>query len=159
MHHTTRSTRPTARWTIAAALVALVTLPGLGCAFGEINLKDPFNRGYSLREAQRKYTEYVRWSEFKKAADFVDHEMRDSFLREAPTVKELRFTDYEIGMVDIDDETGESTVEVTYYAYQPASPLEITIVETQHWRRDTIGNDWMVKPIFEGLEDLALRRD
>ncbi|MGH0037716.1 MAG: hypothetical protein ACQGVK_22015 [Myxococcota bacterium] len=144
---------------MAVALLTLATLPGLGCAFGEINLKDPFNRGYSLREAQRKYTEYVRWSEFKKAAGFVQDDLVEAFLRDAPSLKELRFTDYEIGQVEIDDETGESTVEVTYYAYQPASPLEITIVETQHWQRDSIANDWMVKPVFEGLDHLALRQD
>ena len=149
----------THRWMTTVALLTLATLPGLGCAFGEINIMDPFNRGYSLREAQHKYTEYVRWSEFKKAANFVEDDLRDAFLRDAPTLKELRFTDYEVGQVEIDDETGESTVEVTYYAYQPASPLEITIVETQHWRRDTIANDWMVKPVFEGLDHLALRRD
>jgi hypothetical protein len=150
--------RRTTHWVLALSLLALASLPSLGCAFGEINITDPFNRSYTLREAQRKYTEYVRWSEFKKASQFVHEDLVDAFLRDAPTVRELRFTDYEIGQVEIDDETGESTVEVTYFAYQPASPLEITIVETQHWKRDTIANDWQVKPVFDGLEDLALNR-
>lgn len=157
--HRTSSWSHGSHWLLGALLFSLAVAPGLGCAFGEIHLDDPFNRGYTLREAQRKYTEYVRWSEFKKAAGFVQEEWRDAFLKDAPSMKELRFTDYEIGQVDIDDETGESKVEVTYYAYQPSSPLEITIVETQHWRRDSIANDWAVRPVFAGLDKLALRRD
>ncbi len=147
----------TARLSALVALLALAFSPGFGCAFGEIHLDDPFNRGYSLQEAQRRYTSLVRWSEFKKAAEFVEEEHRDAFLEDAPSFRELRFTDYETGQVDIDDETGESIVEVTYYAYTPTSPLEVTIIETQHWKRETVGNDWEVTSSFAGIDALVKR--
>jgi len=140
---------------VSVALLALAISTGLGCAFGEFRPSDPFDRGYSLEEAQRKYTSLVRWGEFKKASAFVQEDVRDVFLRDAPSPKQLRFTDYEVGQVEIDDDTGTSTVEVTYFAYQPASPLEISVVETQHWERDGIGNNWRVRPSFSGLEDIA----
>jgi hypothetical protein len=142
------------------AALALVALLGsaLGCAFGEIYWSDPLKRGYTLREAQHRYTELVRWSKFSEAVAFVDQEERQRFMQQAPTVEVLRFTDYTTGPVDIDDETGTSTVKVTYFAYQPSSPVQIEIRETQEWARPGAGNDWQVKPTFSGLEKLVMQR-
>ena len=129
---------------------------GLGCAFGTIYWGDPLKRQYALEMAQQRYTQLVRWSEFQKAAAFVDPEQRDRYMQEAPSLRQLRFTDFESGPVDIDKETGAATVEVTYYAYQPSLPIEVPIIEKQEWYRSNVSNNWRVRPSFEGLEDLAL---
>jgi hypothetical protein len=126
----------------------------LGCAFGDVNPKDPFKRKYSLSEAQHQYTQLVRWSEFTKASNYVHEDVKSDFVNNAPSLRELRFTDYETGPLDIDSETGAASIDVTYYAYRPTNPLEITITETQYWARDGITNNWKVKPRFEGLEEL-----
>ena len=131
---------------------------GLGCAFGEIYWGDPLKRQYSLEIAQQRYTQLVRWSEFKKAAAFVDPAQRDRYIQEAPSLRQLRFTEFESGPVDIDEESGTATVDVTYYAYQPSSPIEVPIREKQEWFRTNISNNWRVRPSFEGLEDLALNQ-
>ena len=141
------------RTALAATLVA--TGLSLGCAFGEIRLNDPLDRAISLEEAQNRYTVLVRWSDFERAAGFVDPEQRKEFLRNFPSFREVRFTDFESETADI-GEDGTATVEVTYFAYTPTSPLEVTITETQYWYRDSkLGNDWRVRPTFRGLDALV----
>lgn len=133
-------------------VLLLAGTSGLGCAFGEIRLNDPFQRKYSLEEASKHYSDLVRWSDFDRASQFVDEEIRDDYLRNAPTFKELRFHDYESDPVDIDEETGTAVIVVRYYAYRMSDPVEIEIRETQEWARKNARNSWTVKPRFEGLD-------
>lgn len=140
------------RLTLAIAL--LVATASLGCAFGEINPRDPMKRQHSLNDAQKYYTDLVRWGEFDRAAAMVDPEKRAAYLEAMPDKKAIRFTDYEAGAIQIDDETGESTVVVTYTAYGVFMPIVVEIEETQHWYRESFGNDWRVRSTFAGLEAL-----
>ena len=147
------------RITRSIALLAFASLTTLGCAFGEIRWQDPFQREYSLELAQDDYTQLVRWSEFKKASLFVHPDLNKEFLRSAPSFKELRFTDYESGPIDMQEGMDKVVVEVTYTAYSVAHLLEVEIHETQTWERDGVRNTWQVRPSFEGMEKLALRSD
>ncbi len=144
--------RKLSTWITLAGL-GVTTLLGLGCAFGEVNWSDPLKRGFTLKDAQRRYTEYVRWSAFDKASNYVKPEQRDDYMARAPSARELRFTDYEMDPFEINEETGEATIEVTYYAYQLNSPVEVTVTETQHWQRSGTGNNWVVEPSFADLGD------
>ena len=140
----------------ASALPLLATLlAGLvstSCYFGEVYVNDPFGREYSLTEIQLRYTSLVRWSSFHKAARYVAPEAREDFVALAPPMKQFRFTDFESGPVDVDEETGEATVQVTYQGYNTTSPFEVEVHETQHWKRSGIGNNWQVTPKFDDLE-------
>lgn len=151
--HFTAQTRRMNRMSRFTACLLILAGTTLGCAFGDINPKDPFKRQYSLSEAQHQYTLMVRWSEFAKASAYVHEDMRSDFVNNAPSLRVLRITDYETGPLDIDGETGAASVDVTYFAYRPTNPLEITITETQYWARDGVTNNWKVKPKFEGVEE------
>ena len=142
---------------VTAALLVLAGV-GLGCSFGTIYWGDPLKRQVSLQEAQKRYTTLVRWSEFDKASAFVDPELREAYRQNAPSLRELRFTDYESEPSEIDEETGTATIEVTYYAYTPSSPIEISIREIQEWYRANLSNHWLVRPRFEGLNKLVSSR-
>jgi hypothetical protein len=142
---------------VTAALLVLAGV-GLGCSFGTIYWGDPLKRQVSLQEAQKRYTILVRWSEFDKASAFVDPELREAYRQNAPSLRELRFTDYESEPSEIDEETGTATIEVTYYAYTPSSPIEISIREIQEWYRANLSNHWLVRPRFEGLNKLVSSR-
>jgi len=127
----------------------------MGCAFGEIRIDDPMQRELTLEEAQERYTLFVRWSEFEKASAFVDPEQRKAFLAGLPSFRDVRFTDYESQALRYGEEGG-TTVSVTYFAYTPTSPIEVTITESQEWYRDsTIGNTWRVRSTFTGLDALV----
>jgi hypothetical protein len=143
---------------MGAILVALAAASWLGCAFGEWRPDDPMRRRYSLELIQHDYTQLVRWSEFERAAAYVDPEVRDDFLRSAPDARSVRFTEAESGAIDLDDEMKSATVEVTYYAYAAASPIEVKVTEKQEWTRAD-GNNWKVRPTFVGLDALPSSRD
>jgi hypothetical protein len=141
---------------LASTLPLIAMLGGLSstsCYFGEIYVDDPFGREYALTEIQLHYTSLVRWSAFHKAARYVAPDAREDFVALAPPMKRFRFTDFESGPVDVDEETGEATVQVTYKGYNTFSPFEVEVRETQHWKRSGIGNNWQVTPEFEGLDD------
>jgi hypothetical protein len=151
----TRTRFGTRKLRTALVLPALaVVLAGLtsACSFGEVYLHDPFLREVSLAEIQMKYSSLVRWSSFHKAAKYVDPDARDDFLALLPPLETFRFSDYESEPVSIDEVSGEATILVTYKGYSVRSPFEVTVTETQYWKRHSIGNDWYVTPEFEGLE-------
>ena len=136
-----------------AVVVLAFALGGLtssGCSFGEIYLTDPLLREATLDEAQRRYSNLVRWSAFSKAAKFVAPEAREDFLAKLPSMKIFRFSDYESPPVALDDK-GEAIVRVTYFGYSTVSPFEVEVHETQSWKRSGITNDWRVTSEFEGL--------
>jgi len=147
--------RPCLHRLAIVAVIAAGLAPLGGCAFGELRLNDPLDREISLEDAQHRYTVLVRWSDFERASRYVDPSMRAEFKAMLPGFRTLRFTEYESDPVEIDAELQEATVEVTYYAYSPSSPIEVEIHETQRWYRDPgVGNNWHVKPTFEGIEEL-----
>jgi hypothetical protein len=142
--------------TLRAALLVPVLALTLGvltsaCSFGEIYLRDPFLREVSLAEIQLHYSSLVRWSAFHKAAKYVDPDARDDFLAALTPLEQFRFTDYESAPVEFVEDTGEATILVTYRGYSVRSPFEVTVKETQHWKRHSIANDWYVTPEFEGI--------
>ena len=141
----------------SAAVLLVFALGGLtssGCSFGEIYLSDPLLRQAALDETQRRYSALVRWSAFAKAARYVEPEAREDFLAQLPGMKTFRFSDFESEPVELNDQ-GEAIVRVTYYGSSTASPFEVEVYETQHWKRSGITNDWRVTSEFKGLAAAA----
>lgn len=136
-----------------ALLLLLAT--SLGCAFGEVRWDDPLQREISLEDAQHRYTVLVRFGDFEKAVKFVEPAERDTYLAGLPNLRQLRFTEYESDRVTVDAEKSTSTIEVTYFAYTSASPIEMQVIETQEWyRHPGLGNHWYVRSTFKGLDAL-----
>lgn len=151
-----RSEGPTRR-AGALGLALLVALAAFGCAFGEIRPDDPFDRRWSLEQAQHRYTVLTRWSQFQKAKMFVAKEERDLYVERMEALEDARFTDYESDPVELDPEKKMATIRVTYTVYFPNSPFEIEVTETQVWTRDGVTNNWQVHSVFEGLPEFAAR--
>ena len=149
------------RFALISIVIALLAIAGgsLGCAFGEIRWSDPLQREISLEESQHRYTVLVRFGDFEKASGFVEPALRDEYLANFPDFREIRFTEYDSGRVAIDSAKATATIEVRYYAYTPASPIEMTVSETQEWyRAPGFNNHWYVRSTFTGLaEILALQ--
>jgi len=103
-----------------------------GCA--TLDRVDWTGERMALEDAQRRYTHLVRWGEFERASEHVPPEDRAHYLSDMAAYGELRFTDYETMLPEVDTERGEALVEVVYHGYSPRTLEERTYRETQHWR-------------------------
>lgn len=125
-------------------LVALTLLAGAGCA---ATFADPTGRLTALENAQRRYTQLVRWGEIRRASAYVEPDLREEFLSYEPFLEKIRFTDTEAEEVNLDASQDTASVDVTYHAYSLATLQEKQIFETQQWTRyDGLQNNWLVRP-------------
>ena len=125
-------------------LAALALLAGAGCAS---SLADPTGRLTALENAQRRYTQLIRWGEIRRAAAYVEPDLVEEFLSYEPFFEKIRITDTEAEEVTLDPSEDTASVDVTYRAYSLATFQEKQILETQEWtRHDGLKNNWLVRP-------------
>jgi len=142
---------------LGSLLLVLATGVGTGCAFGEFRPDDPFKRQFSLEDAHKNYSDFVRWSKFEEAATFVHSDDRQGFLAQMPEFDLVRFTDWSADPWEFVDaeEKNKAIINVTYRGYSMRTPFEVKVTETQTWEREGKGNHWVVRPAFENLDRLA----
>lgn len=139
------------RMRIAGPLAVLLLVSNTGC----LNLlMDPMGRKSALKEVQLKYTQAIRWGDIRKAAEFVDPELREKFLSFVDEFEAIRITDYDIGTIQYDS-TDRADVIVTYHAYTVGTFLDRSITENQRWHREGMGTQWWVKPQIESIVGAA----
>ena len=135
----------------AALWIAAIAIGLTAC----VSPHDPWERKEALKLAQRKYAEGLRWGNLEKSAKYVDPDMRDDFLALAGAFDSVRITDYDIGEVDLDEETlAKAEVDVTYRGYVLPQFLERRVREHQVWYRDDAsGSEWRVRPQLDVMLD------
>lgn len=157
-HRSTEFRPSTLRAPLPLLLIAVaIATSALGCAFGEFRPGDPFDREWSLEQAQHRYTTLVRFGDFDRARDFVAEDERDQFMVRMKALDGARFTEYDSEPIELDEEMDTAKIKVTYTVYTPAIPFEFEVVETQLWSRDGISNNWRVRTLFDGLQNLAAK--
>ena len=131
---------------VTALFFAWVWIASTGCAaFSEFG--DPAGTKKALKNAQKRYTELVRWGELERASEYVDPNLRDEFLNYADAFAGIRFTDFESGELRIGEGDITATAIVVYHAYSLSTLLEKRIRESQQWYRDEeTFNQWRVRP-------------
>ena len=127
---------------LAAALLFLALA---GC----VSPTDPFGRQDALEDAQKKYTELIRWGDVEQAVAYVDPEQAESFLVLAGSMSNLRITDFEIGEIDFGHE--DAHVTVIYRGYSVTEFVERSAREKQEWHRDGMDNEWRVRSDFHDV--------
>jgi hypothetical protein len=134
-----------ARWLVVFAL-------GLSAC---VSPSDPWERAEALKQAQRKYSEALRWGNLEKAAKYVDPEMRNDFLALSNVFDTVRISDYDIGEVEMNEETlAQAEVDVTYHGYVLPAYIEKRVKDHQVWYRDDeSGNQWRVRPELAAMLD------
>ena len=98
-----------------------------------MNLHDPMNHGDVFREQQRQFSQYIRWGNFQGAAGFVVPEQRAEFVALAPELTDVRFTEYEILSLEIEDGMSKATADVLYTGYRLSSPISRSMLVRQTW--------------------------
>jgi hypothetical protein len=114
---------------------------------------DPWGHRRDLEDAQLSYTQMVRWGEYERASAYVDPEARERFMLEAGRLADIRITEYEIGTLDVDEETDTASVHVSYLTYHLSTLVEASIDETQNWYFDEESGAWLVRPALAGLRE------
>lgn len=113
-----------------------------------VSPRDPLGHRDALSDAQKRYTNFIRWRDAEKAVQFVEPELRKEFLSHASALELLEISDWEVGEIDYDEDDLTARVEVTYRGYSLAHLVERKIRVTQEWHRSG-ANDWRVRPDLE----------
>ena len=131
--------------------ILLIVLFGLsGCL---ARFTDPLDRRGAFEDTQTKFTQYVRWGKFEQASRFVDPEIRAEFMSYAPEFSDLRFSEYEITRIDIQEGVRSASVDVRVTAYRLSMPFERSVALTEEWNRDEATGLWTVKVDIRKLHD------
>jgi hypothetical protein len=117
---------------------ACAGLPGWKGGFWEDEFED----------AQRRYTQLIRWAEFGEASNYVDPARRDQFFVTVEALAEVRFTDYAVRFKEVSPARDSATVHVTYRAYRLSSMVETQFEERQEWSREWTTGHWLVRSEF-----------
>ena len=113
---------------------------------------DPLGNRNAFNQAQRRYTQLLRWGEPEMATQFVDPELREAFRDHIPTLDDIRITDFETGAVDYAGNSARVTV--VYEAFGRGAPVQVSFREHQSWYREGLSGAWMVRPDLAELTDL-----
>lgn len=135
--------------------LVLLTLPlwlNTGCIalVGEM-IDDPMGHKAALREAQREYTNAVRWGEIITAAGFVAPEIREEFLSYEGEFDGIRVTEFDVGKITFGEKDKTAEARVSYHAYSLKAMTEVEFRETQEWERTDSG--WVVRPHIDDIID------
>ena len=134
--------------------ILLAVLFGISGCLSAIT--DPLDRRGEFKNTQTKFTQYVRWGRFQEAAKFIDPELREEFMSFAPEFSDLRFSDYEITRVDIEEGLQSASVDVRYKGYLLNMPFERSVDLTEEWTRDESTGVWTVKLDIKKLRDTMI---
>ena len=125
-------------------LLCFALLATLGCAAASLDFS---GKAYALQEAQRRYTELVRWGEIERASAYVDPALTADFLITAERFQGIRFTDFESGPLQFGEGSDTATVDVVYRAYSTRTLVDKKFIEHQQWYREaSADNGWRVRP-------------
>lgn len=130
-------------------LLGLALLGALGCAMASFDFT---GKERALEDAQRRYTELVRWGEIEGASAYVDPALATDFLDIAERFRDIHFSDFEIGPLQFGENSETATVNVVYHAYSTRTLVEKRIRERQEWYREaSAANAWRVRPNLDAI--------
>jgi hypothetical protein len=129
---------------------AVVAFAAALLAFGCASVSDPLGHRDALTDAQKRYTDLIRWRDAAKASIFVEPEVRKEFLAQAGLLDTLEISDYEIGDFEWGEDDKTAKVPVTFRGYSLSHLVEHKIVVLQEWHRGEDGS-WRVKPDLDAV--------
>ena len=138
-------------------LVALLWAMGL-TACGVVSRFDPkflipSERKLKVSEAAEAYGTSLRWGQLEEAAAWVHPDWRRTFLARLTNPRRpVRFTQFDLGSIELGPERDQARVRASFALYRPPSLKEWQITERQVWRYEPEARRWYIEP------DLALYR-
>ena len=125
-------------------IAALAACLALGCT----TVNDALAHRDQLEQAQKRYTELIRWRDAERAARFVRPERRAAFLEAAKALELIEISDFKLGEFQYGADDRSAEIDVTYRGYMLNQLVERKVHVTQKWRREE-GQDWLIDPDLE----------
>jgi hypothetical protein len=131
---------------VTLCLFVVLMAPLGGCVFshGQIDL---LQHGDSFDEAQTRFSRLVKWGHWQKAVPMVVPEAREEFVEVMNDLRGVKFTDWEILVLDMGKGFETATVEVYLEGFRESTLTHHAAVMTQNWERvDAVMSTWQVRP-------------
>jgi hypothetical protein len=93
----------------------------------------------------------IRWGQIERAGEYVVESEREAFFEAATVMRGVRFSDYEVLRVEVENGFDTAIVEVMFRGYSLASSIERSVAVTQSWERGNEGSGWRVRPEIQVL--------
>ena len=139
-------------------LVALLLLVGValpGCSMFSYGQLDPLASGQAFDDAQTRFNRLVRWGQWEKASEMVATEDREAFLAAGRALGDVRFTDWDVTVLEMGKGLETAHVEVRIEGYHPSTLVQHEARFVQEWQRlEGVTSPWVVKP---HLDELTLK--
>jgi hypothetical protein len=131
---------------VAALLLALTATFGSGCIWSYDQF-DFTGAGEAFDESHERFTRLVRWGHWEMATPFVVEDQRDAFIDAMQALGNVKFTDWEIMVMDVAEGFGTAHVEVRLEGYRQDTLETFSAVMVQDWVSEgKTKNTWHVKP-------------
>ena len=136
---------------IAALLLAFTTVTGSACFYshGQVDL---LGSGEKFDDSYERFTRLVRWGHWEMATPLVAEDQQDAFIATMRSLGTIKFTDWEVVVLDVADGFDTAHVEIRLEGYRERTLETFSAVLVQDWTRiDKVQSDWRVKPDFTSI--------
>lgn len=138
------------RLVAACLLAATAALPG--CMLFSYGQFDPLSSGRAFDDTQLRFNRLVRWGQWEKASEMVAAEDRDAFLAVGKALGDVRFTDWDVAVLEMGDGLEKAYLEVRIEGYRPANLMHHEVRMAQEWERlEGVSSPWVVRPRLDEL--------
>jgi hypothetical protein len=135
----------------AALLLAASTLLNAGCLFSHGQF-DLLGTGTAFDETQVRFSRLVRWGHWEMASAMVAEDQREHFIEVMRGLQDVKFTDWEIMLLDVAKGFDTARVEIRIEGYRQSSLMHHEAVMIQEWERiPSIDSEWVVRPDMEAV--------
>ena len=136
---------------IAALMLTFAAVTGSGCIYSHGQF-DFLGAGDAFDESYERFTRLVRWGHWEMATPLVAEDQRDAFIATMRTFGNVKFTDWEVMVLDVAEGFETAHVEIRLEGYRVKTLETFSGILVQDWVRiNKVSSDWKVKPDFTSV--------
>jgi hypothetical protein len=137
---------------LAALLLAASAALSSGCWFFSYGQVDLLASGWEFDETQERFNRLVRWGHWEMAVPLVAEDQRERFIEVMRKLEGVRFTDWDVLVVDMAQGFGTAHVEVRLEGYRESTLTQVESVMIQEWEKHQgLESKWLVRPDLEAV--------
>jgi hypothetical protein len=137
---------------LAAVLLAASATLSTGCWFFSYGQVDLLSSGWAFDETQERFNRLVRWGHWEMAVPMVAEDERERFTQVMRSLRDVRFTDWDVLVVDMSKGFDTAHVEVRLEGYRETTLTQGESVMVQDWERHQgLESEWVVRPNLDAV--------